>query len=166
MKPWMGRLQKMARVVAQEKPTLHFMGLVPQPGLPDRWDLLVCSDQLEERGMEALRYIAGLLKKYMSAKDRVKVSTMIIMPNDKAWIKKLEEPGEFKAERLHSLYRFDAPDQVVVIWPAKSALQWLRQRNGWDGWGFILRLSRDRACNPTGSRFFDDIDRTLSTFFP
>lgn len=121
MKPWMSKLRQMAETIAMEKPILHFMGLVPHQDLPDRWHLLVSSDQLKPHAMEGLRYIASLLKKHMSAKDRVKVSLMVILPHDRATIKALNQPGDFTADRLQGLYRFDAPDEVIVLWPMKRA---------------------------------------------
>ena len=48
-------LEKAADIVAREKPTLHFFGLVHRvDGLPHRWDLLVSSDQLKPVGFESV----------------------------------------------------------------------------------------------------------------
>jgi hypothetical protein len=118
---WMSKLEKMATVIAKEKPTLHFMGLVPHHELPDRWHLLISSDKLDNRRMESLHYVVALLGKHLTLKNRVKVSRIVIMPHDKAFIKTITEPGEFKAGRLQSLYPYDPPDEVIVLWPAKSA---------------------------------------------
>jgi len=121
MKTWLDKLRKIAERIAREKPKLHFVGLVPHEILPDQWDLLISSDQLDRKGMEGLRYLDKTLKKHLTTREFLKITQMVIMPHDRAMLKKLNEPGEFSAERLHSLYRFDPPDEVIVIWPPKVA---------------------------------------------
>jgi hypothetical protein len=120
MKTWLDKLRMVAQVVAREKPKLHFFGLVPHALLPDRWDLLISSDQLDRSGMESLRYIIKQLKKRLTTREFLKIGQMVIMPRDKALLKKLNQPGEFSVERLHGLYRFNLPDEVVVIWPTRK----------------------------------------------
>ncbi len=68
------KLEEVARIVDRDKPVLHFFGLVHAIDAIDRWDLLVSSDQLAPWSMEALKYIADLLKKKLRSEEVINIA--------------------------------------------------------------------------------------------
>jgi hypothetical protein len=111
------KLQKVAQAVEQEKPELHFFGLVHRNDTPDRWDLLVSSDQLVPWSFAALNYIAGHLQKILTTEERVRIAQIVALPRNHPLLKDLNEQDQILPGGPGGLHPMDQPDQAIVIWP-------------------------------------------------
>jgi hypothetical protein len=115
------KLKKVAKSIAEEKPKLHFLGLVPHPLLPWLYALLVSSDQLDRSGRVGLDYVVGQLRKHLTAKDMARISRIVILPHTKDLIRRFDVDEDFSPVALRGLYRSDPPEEVIIIWPLKHA---------------------------------------------
>ena len=122
MKTLLIGLQKVAEIVADEKPDLHFFALVhPVDGLWDHWDLLVSSDQLQPWSMEARTYIDDYLRKKLSSEDLVKISRIVALPPDNKIIRSLIDDEQIDLGKLVPLSHDANFDEVCVLWPKKGS---------------------------------------------
>ena len=121
MKRFTNKLKKVAKGIAEGKPELHFLGLVPHHLLPWRWELLVSSDQLDQAGMDGLNYVVKHLREHLTTKDMVRISRIVILPRRKDLIKRFSKDEDFSPAAIRDLYRSDPPEEVIVIWPLKHA---------------------------------------------
>lgn len=122
---FLAKLQKVAKDIAAEKPTLHFFGLVhDDEAPPDRWDLLVSSDQLKPWSMEAIRYVVHHLRqKRLAANEMVRISQIVALPRDNVLIRDLLQQTQTVPGRIRGLHPMDYPEDVVVLWPMTEAAQ-------------------------------------------
>ncbi len=127
MNAFVNKLKKIAVVVARERPTLHFFGLVHRVDAPDRWDLLVSSDQLAPWSMEALNYLADLLKKELTSQELVRIARIVALPQENDVVTSLIQNPQLRSGELSTLPPRDRFDKAVVIWPPDGARQMLPQ---------------------------------------
>ena len=117
------KLKRVAEIVAKEKPKLHFFGLVHRVDVPDRWDLLVSSDKLAPWSMEALKYIAGQLKKALTADEIIRIARIVALPRNNAVIASLAKSDAIDSDEIEGLHPADNFDQTITIWPANGRSQ-------------------------------------------
>lgn len=111
------KLEKIAIRISQEKPRLHFLGLVHRTGaLHDRWDLLVSSDKLAPWTMEALNYVVDQLKKVLTSDELIRIARVIALPRDNPVIASLLRDRQSSTNPIGFPQR-DRFDEQDVIWP-------------------------------------------------
>ncbi|MFI5380939.1 MAG: hypothetical protein ACHRHE_16700 [Tepidisphaerales bacterium] len=120
-----GKLEKVADVVADEKPRLRFFGLVHRITSPwDRWDLLVCSDKLAPRSIEAIRYILEVLKaKKLTREEMIRIARIVVLPRNNELIAALSEDEQLPLGKVYGLHSMDDPDTAVVIRRMNTSLR-------------------------------------------
>ncbi|HSZ59242.1 MAG TPA: hypothetical protein VK797_26610 [Tepidisphaeraceae bacterium] len=111
------KLRDIAEEIAEEKPELHFLGLVHRTeGPPGDWDLLVSSDQIEPWSIDSIKYVVAHLRRRLSAAEMTRIATVVALPADNALLTHLSQGGE-----AYGLHPMDQIDRAVVIWPSKHA---------------------------------------------
>mgnify|MGYP001411273459 CR=1 FL=1 len=117
------KLQKLAAVVDAEK-QLYFFGLVQtESGPADRWDILVSAKKLAPWSTEAIKYIAELLRKRLTAAEMIQISQVVALPRDNELIASLRQDGRIGPGRIRGLHPMEHPTEAVVIWPAQNSLR-------------------------------------------
>jgi hypothetical protein len=112
------KLEGLAEDLNAAKSKLHFLGLVHRVDAPDRWDLLVSSDQLAPWSMEALRYVSERLQKILTPEELVQISRVVALPRNYDLIAKLSRNDQQRAGELQFLHPSESFDRAIVIWPA------------------------------------------------
>jgi len=113
------KLANAASSMAAHKPKLRLVGLAQRESVPpDRWDLLVSSDQLKPGSIDSIRYVVDQLKSSgFKAADMVRIARIVVLPANNKLIKRLIESDEPFAEPIPGLHRTDYCDKMYVIWP-------------------------------------------------
>jgi hypothetical protein len=118
MKPLRDKLEAVARKLDEDKPKLHLFALVHRVDAPeDRWDLLVSSDQLAPWSMEALKYIADLLKGALTTGEIIKISQVVALPPTNELVTSLAQNAQADPGDISNLRPTDRFDHRFVIWP-------------------------------------------------
>ena len=117
------KLKRVAETVNSERPKLHFFALVHRVDAPDRWDLLVSADKLKPWSMDALKYVAALLKTELTVDEIVRIAQVVVLPRDSKVIISLSEDRQVQPGELTFLHPSDRFDQAYVIWPAAEVRQ-------------------------------------------
>ena len=119
------KLDKVADVVAEEKPKLRFFGLVHRITSPwDRWDVLVCSDKLVPRSIEAIRYILGVLKaKKLTRAEMIRIARIVVLPRNHELIAALNEDEQLPLGKFYGLRSMEDPDSAVIIRRMNTSLR-------------------------------------------
>jgi len=120
------KLTRVAEEIAADKPELHFFGLVHRAEAPDRWDLLVSSDQLVPWSMKALNFVVEHLKKILTTEEMVQIAQVVALPRDNKIIQSLKRnPRAWHGSLNDARPRID---EAVVIWPMKESREVIRSR--------------------------------------
>jgi hypothetical protein len=122
MNHWFDKLKSVARAIADDRPKLHFFGLVHPVEAPnDRWDLLVSSDKLTPWNADSIRYVVNLLNEQLSPEEIVKIATVVTLPKDNDVVVALSKGVANSSNGIRGLRPIDDFDGVEVIWPAKKS---------------------------------------------
>jgi hypothetical protein len=122
MSSFFDKLNRLAKVVARERPKLYFFGLVHRIEAPhDRWDLLLSSEKLEPWSMDALKYVAAHLKEELTDEEIIRISQIVALPKDHPVILALSKNGDHVPGDIDGLRPADDFDQIYVLWPAKKS---------------------------------------------
>jgi hypothetical protein len=88
------KLGKVAQIIDAEN-QLYFLGLVHHDHLPpNRWDVLVSAKKLVPWSVEAIEYVARLLKKELTNQEFVQVARVVVLPRNNQLIASLDADGQ------------------------------------------------------------------------
>ncbi len=82
IEPMVEKLAYLERDVSSERGEFSLFGLFLREDAPDRWDLVVSAPWLEANQRDGLRYLAGKLKSFLDAKERLMLSRVVILEKD------------------------------------------------------------------------------------
>jgi hypothetical protein len=129
MKALFEKLGEVAATVAAEKGELYFFGLVHRVDAPDRWDLLVSSEQLEPWSLKALNYLVERLRKVLADQEMVEIARIVSLPRDNKVIKRLSQDDQIRLGNL-GVPQDDQFDRAFVIRRLESARRPAAHRAG------------------------------------
>jgi hypothetical protein len=116
MKTLFKKLELVATRVEREK-GLYLLAVVhPVGGLHDRWDLLICSPELEPWSTDAMRYMAALLQDVLRVEDIVRIARIVVLPRDNDVVAALLSNDQIQPGKLTDPHdeRFD---RVFLVLP-------------------------------------------------
>ena len=122
MKTLIEKVKKLASILVAEKPKLHFLALVHRVGAPEGWDVVIASDQLAPRAMDALDYVAERLKKVLSLNELIQISRIVVLPRNHEVIAELMQNYAGSGVLTH-LFPASGFDRAVIIWPLETSSQ-------------------------------------------
>src|SRR5215210_4805977 len=84
------KVRKVERVIAQEKGALNLFALLEREDLSDRWDLVV-SASWAKQDETTIRYLADVIKRYLSPGDMTLLSRVVVLDAGQDPVKAINE---------------------------------------------------------------------------
>ena len=116
MKTFFDKLHPLADQIDRAKGLGFFAVVHRANGLYDRWDLLISSPKLKPWSIEALRYIAGLLQKALTADELVRIARIVVLPPESEVITSLLHDDQLRPGKMGSPLD-DRFDRALVLRP-------------------------------------------------